>query len=87
MSDKNTSRSTGADGTSVLLPLLAGALAAGLVVISRSVRKDRQAGIERSGRQQPQRHGQTPISASKAPQDTRTAQIRTVAAPADKDGA
>lgn len=74
MAQKNTSRPTGASGFSVLLPLMAAAVAAGVVAVSRSVRKDRQAGIRRPGNARDVAR----ISAEKLPQDTTTSQISAV---------
>lgn len=74
MSAKNSSRPTGATGFSVLLPLMAGAVLAGVVAISRSVRKDREAGIRRPGNGRDVAR----ISAEKFPQDTTTSQLSTV---------
>ena len=74
MSAKNSSRPTGATGSSVLLPLMTGAVLAGVVAISRSVRKDREAGIRRPGNGRDVAR----ISAEKLPQDTQTSQLSAV---------
>lgn len=74
-STRPSGRSTGADGTSVLIPLLAAAVAAGFVAVTRAVRRDREVGVRRTGSGRRADTGRERISAEKVPQDADTAQI------------